>query len=299
MSGGWRSRRRLCAVGLAALTSVSGRSGRVQAGRDASEVVGCGACSTRQCRHILCLSLPRASLFSSLHSRHRLMTKEPQFGSDTTEENKRRALEALASRGSRHDAATAAGVSLKTLDDWRWRDDQFAAEWDATIERVMTRLREHPLDDKGNLKRSPLQYGLKATDENKEIVLAMLANGATYAAAAAAIGAHRRTIIKWPERDEEFAERWRDAIEEGIDKLEDEAIRRARDGVKRPVFYMGQVVGYVQEYSDSLLKFLLEAKRPAVYRARNINLIPPDGSDGVLEVRWKGPEPPGSQETPA
>jgi hypothetical protein len=220
------------------------------------------------------------------------MTKEPQFDSSETEENKRRALEALDSRGSRHDAATAADVSLKTLDDWRRRDAEFAADWDATIDRVMTRLREQPLDDNGNFKRSPLQYGLKATDENKEIVLAMLANGATYGAAAAAIGAHRRTIMKWSDNDEEFAERWNNAVEEGIDRLEQEAIRRARDGVKRPVFYMGQVVGYVQEYSDSLLKFLLEAKRPAVYRARNINVMPPDGGDGVLEIRWKEPESP-------
>jgi hypothetical protein len=215
----------------------------------------------------------------------RLATKE-------LEENKRKALEALESRGSRHDAATAADVSLKTLDNWRQHDAQFAADWDATIERVMTRLREQPLDDEGELKRSPLQYGLKATDENKEIVLAMLANGATYAAAAAAIGAHRRTIMKWPKNDEEFAERWNDAVEEGIDRLEDEAIRRARDGVKRPVFYMGQVVGHILEYSDSLLKFLLEAKRPAVYRARNINVMPPDGGDSVLEIRWKEPESP-------
>jgi hypothetical protein len=226
------------------------------------------------------------------------MTEDQQFGNDIAEENKRKALAALESRGSRHDAAVAADVSLKTLDDWRRRDAQFAGEWDATIERVMKRLREQPLDDKGNFKRSPLQYGRKATDENKEIVLAMLANGATYAAAAAAIGAHRRTIMKWPDNDEEFAERWRDAIEDGIDKLEDEAIRRARNGVKRPVFYMGKVVGYVQEYSDSLLKFLLEAKRPAVYRARNVNLVPPDGGDDVLEVRWKEPELQGSQETP-
>jgi transposase len=231
-----------------------------------------------------------------------LMTEESRFGNDRTEENKteesrRRALEALESRGNRHDAATAADVSLKTLDDWRQRDAEFAAEWDATIDRVMKRLREQPLDDKGNFKRSPLQYGLKATDENKEIVLAMLANGATYGAAAAAIGAHRRTIMKWSDNDEEFAQRWNDAVEEGIDRLEQEAIRRARDGVKRPVFYMGQVVGYIQEYSDSLLKFLLEAKRPALYRARNINVMPPDGGDGVLEIRWKEPESQQPQET--
>ncbi len=216
---------------------------------------------------------------------------------DEKTDNKRKALEALDSRGSRHDAATAADVSLKTLDDWRRCDAQFAADWDATIERVMTRLREHPLDDKGNFKRSPLQYGLKATDENKEIVLAMLSNGATYAAAAAAIGAHRRTIMKWSENDEEFAQRWSDAVEEGIDRLEQEAIRRARDGVKRPCLLHGAGRRLVQEYSDSLLKFLLEAKRPAVYRARNINVMPPDGGDGVLEIRWKEPESQQPQET--
>jgi hypothetical protein len=227
-----------------------------------------------------------------------LTTEEPQSGNDTTDENKRKALEALELRGSRHDAATAADVSLKTLDDWRWRDDQFAADWDATIDRVMKRLREQPLDDKGNFKRSPLQYGLKATDENKEIVLAMLANGATFGAAAAAVGAHRRTIMKWRDNDEEFAQRWSDAVEEGIDRLEAEAIRRARDGVRRPVFYMGNIVGYIQEYSDSLLKFLLEAKRPSVYRSRNINVMAPDGSDGVLEVRWKEPESAQEQQPP-
>ena len=76
------------------------------------------------------------------------MTEKPQFHNDTAEASKRKALEALESRGSRHDAATAADVSLKTLDDWPQRDAEFAAEWDATIERVMKRLREQPLDDK-------------------------------------------------------------------------------------------------------------------------------------------------------
>ena len=131
---------------------------------------------------------------------HSHTNRKPQLGDKKTEESKRKALEALDSRGTRHDAATAADVSLKTLDDWRRRDAQFAADWDATIERVMTRLRKQPFDDKGELKRSPLQYGLKATDENKEIVLAMLANGATYAAAAAAVGAHRRTITRAPRK---------------------------------------------------------------------------------------------------
>jgi transposase-like protein len=216
----------------------------------------------------------------------------PQFGDKKTAENKRRALEALESRGDRREAAAAAGVHLKTLKGWRHRDAQFAADWDATIDRVMKRLREEPQDDEGKLKRSPLQYGLKATPENKEIVLAMLSNGATYAAAAAAIGAHRRTIIKWPDRDEEFKRRWNDAIEDGADTLEQEAIRRGRDGVDRPVFYQGEIVGYTKEYSDYLLIRLLEARRSAIYRARNISVTPQEGRDGVMEIRWKEPGSP-------
>jgi hypothetical protein len=39
-----------------------------------------------------------------------LVTKEPQSGNSNTEENKRKALEALDARGSRHDAAPAADV---------------------------------------------------------------------------------------------------------------------------------------------------------------------------------------------
>jgi hypothetical protein len=46
------------------------------------------------------------------------------------------------------------------------------------------------------------------------------------------------------ENDEEFAQRWNDAFEQGIDRLEAETIRRAHDGVKRPV--LGQVVGNIQ-----------------------------------------------------
>jgi hypothetical protein len=123
----------------------------------------------------------------------------------------------------------------------------------------------------------------------------MLANGATYTTAVAAIGAHRRTIIKWPDRDEEFAQRWKDAIADDADKLEEEAFRRAVEGIDRSVFYQGRIVGYVKEYSDYLLIRLLQARRPEVYRARRASEVPAD-DDGVLEVRWKESE--SLEETP-
>jgi hypothetical protein len=50
--------------------------------------------------------------------------------------------------------------------------------------------------------------------------------------------------------------------ETGTDLLEDEALRRAEDGVAEPRFYEGRLCGHVQKYSDTLLIFLLKARRP-------------------------------------
>jgi hypothetical protein len=57
--------------------------------------------------------------------------------------------------------------------------------------------------------------------------------------------------------------------------LEDEAVRRAKDGVRRPLVYKGKQV-YIQgepiyqiEYSDQLLIRLLEAYNPEKFKRRN------------------------------
>jgi hypothetical protein len=41
--------------------------------------------------------------------------------------------------------------------------------------------------------------------------------------------------------------------------------RRAVEGVKRPVYRRGVLVGEITEYSDKLLMFLLKRRRPQVY----------------------------------
>ncbi len=53
-----------------------------------------------------------------------------------------------------------------------------------------------------------------------------------------------------------------------IQAMEDEAVRRAYEGVKEDVFYQGNVCGEKQVYSDGLLMFMLKAARPDVYRER-------------------------------
>ena len=69
-------------------------------------------------------------------------------------------------------------------------------------------------------------------------------------------------------RDERFAEQWDNAIEEGVEALEQEAWRRGLEGIVKPVFQRGVHVGDVREYSDTLLMALLRARRPGVYRQR-------------------------------
>ena len=98
-----------------------------------------------------------------------------------------------------------------------------------------------------------------------EPFLAELAHGASVTAAAEYAGVSRAMVFRWRRDDPEFARRWDEAVQMGVDRLEDEAHRRAVDGVVRPVYQGGAKVGEVREYSDTLLLAILRGKRPEVY----------------------------------
>jgi hypothetical protein len=87
-------------------------------------------------------------------------------------------------------------------------------------------------------------------------------------AAANLIALSRTAIYKTRENDAEFASQWDEAIEEGVEQLEDEARRRALHDIAEPVFYKGEECGSVRRYSDTLLIFLLKAHKPAKYKDR-------------------------------
>ncbi len=89
----------------------------------------------------------------------------------------------------------------------------------------------------------------------------------------------RRTVYDWKSADSEFADAWERALDIGTDALEDEAVRRAHDGVDEPVFYRGKACGVVRKYSDTLLIFLLKGRRPERYRDRPSHStgVPDDG----------------------
>lgn len=78
----------------------------------------------------------------------------------------------------------------------------------------------------------------------------------------------RRTVYDWIEKDLAFKARFEEAREDAVDLLEDEARRRAVDGVKEPVYQNGKVVGHITRFSDRLLEQQLKAHRPERYRER-------------------------------
>lgn len=94
--------------------------------------------------------------------------------------------------------------------------------------------------------------------------------------------------VAYRERDSSnaFREAWDDAIEEGLDFLEEEARRRAFEGTEKPVFYKGEECGYVREFSDTLMIFLLKGGRPEKYaeRVKNEHTGKGGGPIEVIEV---------------
>jgi hypothetical protein len=94
----------------------------------------------------------------------------------------------------------------------------------------------------------------------------------------------RSTVYDWLAEDPEFAKLKDEAEKEAIELLEGEARRRAHKGTLRPVFYRGEKCGAIREYSDSLMMFILKAKKPE-YRDRVTNEITgPDGKPVSNEV---------------
>ena len=104
------------------------------------------------------------------------------------------------------------------------------------------------------------------SDRRKAIFIRTLAQTGIVGRAATAAGWPRGYAYSVRAGDEEFAKLWDQAVEFATDALEEAARTRAVDGVSKPVYQQKELVGYVTEYSDTLLVQLLKAKRPNEFR---------------------------------
>jgi hypothetical protein len=100
------------------------------------------------------------------------------------------------------------------------------------------------------------------TPKRRKAFLAALSKTANVTHACTFAPMSRDAAYKWRAADPEFKKEWEDAIEKGTDLLVLEARRRAFRGTRKPVFYKGAIAGYIREYSDVLLMFLIKERRP-------------------------------------
>ncbi len=125
---------------------------------------------------------------------------------------------------------------------------------------------------------------------------ALADTGIVYRAAKLA-GTSRSRVYELRKADPDFAKAWAEAEEIAADRLEEEARRRAVDGVLEPVVSGGRVVRddegnplAIRRYSDALLTIMLRARRPEQYRDQKlIHAGDPDSPLGFIVIPPKDP----------
>lgn len=110
---------------------------------------------------------------------------------------------------------------------------------------------------------------MKLTPERLAAFCAALAtSGGNVSRACEAVDISRMTAYNWREENPEFAAAWDRAKAIGLDALEDEATRRAFEGIDKPIVHQGVITDTIREYSDTLAIFLLKGGKPEKYRER-------------------------------
>lgn len=92
----------------------------------------------------------------------------------------------------------------------------------------------------------------------------------------------KKNVYLWVKNNPEFAKAFNEikplAKESYVGILEQEAHRRAVEGVDEPVYHKGYLVAKVRRYSDTLLIFLLKGAAPEKYRDHtDLNVSGKDG----------------------
>lgn len=145
------------------------------------------------------------------------------------------------------------------------------------------------------------------TVRQKKAFLAAYAENGNLTRAAAAAKMSRQSHYNWL-KDPEYAAAFADAKDEAVDMLEEEARRRARDGVRKYKFHsqsgtplLHPATGepyYELDYSDTLLIFLLKGARPEVYRERySHEHLGPNGGEIPIAVHVHLVDSPDAEDT--
>lgn len=108
------------------------------------------------------------------------------------------------------------------------------------------------------------------------LFLSTLRETGIIARAIEACGMSRQTVYNHYNSDDLFHDQWEKAIVDAAGLLEDEAWRRAHEGVNEPIIQNGQIIGFQRKYSDTLLIFLLKHIKPEKFGDKLMIRLDPD-----------------------
>jgi len=108
----------------------------------------------------------------------------------------------------------------------------------------------------------------KITPAFKKKFLKLLSETGHVSNCCSALNVSRNEMYRHREKSPKFKEKWIQALSHAVELLEDEAWRRAYEGIDRAVWYKGEAVGTEKHYSDTLLMHRLNAERPDKYHYR-------------------------------
>jgi len=145
---------------------------------------------------------------------------------------------------------------------------------------------------------------LKLTKKLQERFLEELADTGSVSTADSVAGTSRTRVYELRKADPTFASAWQDAEEIAVDRLEDQARRRALEGVPEPLVSGGKLVRdaegqpiTIRRYSDNLLLALIRAHRPP-RRERAVPFQLPvlhsaaDAAAAIISYQSRPPSPP-------
>lgn len=142
---------------------------------------------------------------------------------------------------------------------------------------------------------APSKFEYKRSHDREEAFLDGLREGWSVRKSAYAAGIATITVYDWKSKSEaskredgtykdDFVLRWSNAHSDGCDVLEDEALRRGVEGVEKPVYQGGVLVGTVTEYSDTMLALKMRGKLPGVYNTERHELSGPAGGPVAMAM---------------
>jgi len=147
----------------------------------------------------------------------------------------------------------------------------------------------------------------KIRHPKKRAFLAAMASTASVVRAAEIARVDRTSHYLWLKNDPDYAAAFEIARMQGVDVLEAEAVRRAHEGVSKPIFHGGKraidvvqnpdgsvkrdsagkpigIPAAVREYSDTLLIFMLKGRNPTVFGDRQKQEQSAPGGGGITLV---------------